>query len=75
MVSPAEDLSILIEIDQVYQQLLTCGTRKASWVPAGARTRSGGKNCHFSSIDSSSALMVYGKQKTKKQNESHATCL
>lgn len=58
MVSSAEDLAILVEIDQIHQQLLTCGTHKARWVPAGARACSGGKNCHFPSVDASTTLTI-----------------
>lgn len=62
MVSAAEDLAILVEIDQIHQQLLTRGTRKARRVPAGARPSSGGKNCHLPSVDASATLTIKHKQ-------------
>lgn len=58
MVSAAEDLSVLAEIDEIDQQLLTRGAHKAGGVPAGAWTSSGGKNGHFPSVDASSTLMA-----------------
>ena len=58
VVSPAEDLAILVEIDQIHQQLLTRGAHEACWVPAGARPSSGGENCHLPSIDASATLTI-----------------
>lgn len=54
----------MVEIDKIHEQLLTSGTHKASWVPAGARPCSGSKNRHFPSIDASSTLRVKQKQQT-----------
>lgn len=62
MVSPAEDLAILVEIDQIHQQLLTRGAHEACWMPAGARPSSGGKDCHLPSIDASATLSIKDKQ-------------
>lgn len=54
--SPAENLAILIEIYQIHEQFFARSAHKARWVPAGAWSCSGGKNCHISSVDASATL-------------------
>ena len=58
VVSSTVDLSILVEVDKVYQQLLTRGARKACWVPARPRTRPRCKDGHLSSTNALTTLWI-----------------
>lgn len=60
MVAPTVDLASMVEVDEVNQQLLACGTQKALRVPTGAEARSTGKHRNVPTSDLLSALLTDG---------------
>lgn len=56
MVPATINLSILIEVDEIYQQLIANTADKAWWVPANTMACSGCKDGYVSSVDLASAL-------------------
>lgn len=56
VVPSAVDLSIVVEVDQIHQQLATRGAGEARRVPALPRASPGSEHCHFSSVDVFTAL-------------------
>lgn len=59
MVPAAVDLSVLVEIDQVDQQLAARGTLEALRVPTAAVPGSTGKHSYVSTADLSATLEKY----------------
>lgn len=64
MVSAAVDLPVLVEVDQIYQQLVTCAADEAPRVPTHAVTRPGCKNGDVATVDLTATLQT--KQTTKR---------
>lgn len=56
MVSAAVDLSILVEVDQVDQELVADAADEAGRVPANTMPRSRGEDGHVPSIDLATTL-------------------
>ena len=56
VVSATEDLSVLVEIDEVHQQLLTHVAHKALGMPALPMAGPGRKHYDFPSVDLATAL-------------------
>lgn len=50
------DLSVLVEVDQIHQQLTAGGTLETLWVPTAAVPRSTGKHGDVSTADLSATL-------------------
>lgn len=60
MVAPTVDLARMVEVDEINQQLLACGTHKALRVPTGTKACSTGKYSNVSTSDLFSTLLTDG---------------
>lgn len=76
VMSAAVKLSILVEIDQIHQQLLTHGADETLGVPVLSMTRSGCKDHNVSPIYLTTTLGEgggeRGEEKTKRVNDRNA---
>lgn len=60
MMAPTVDFASMVEVDEVNQQLLACGTHEALRVPAGTEACATSKDCNVSTSDLLSTLLTDG---------------
>ncbi len=56
MVPPAEELPVLVEVDEVNEELLADGADEAGWVPKVAGAKAGGCHADVAVVNASRAL-------------------
>lgn len=69
MMSATVNLSVLVEVDQINQQLAAGGTLETLRVPAAAMSRPTGKHCYISTTDLPATLEKLSKRGGLVQKE------